>query len=61
MQELQMVPGEMRPPKELEKRTTQHQGEIVRLLEKIGLGHCRNTKRGPVLKTTGISADVSQE
>ena len=56
-----MVPGEMRPPKELEKRTTQHQGEIVRFLEKVGLEHCRNTKRDPVPKTTGISTDVSQE
>jgi len=42
-----MVPGKMRPPIELENRTTQNQGEIVRFLEKIGLGHCPNTKRGP--------------
>ena len=31
-----MISFEMRPPRELENRTTQHQREVVLLLEKIG-------------------------
>ena len=42
MQEFQAISGEMRPPKELEDRATQHQGEIMSFFDEIVLCH-----RGP--------------